>query len=222
MPEAIACQFASLLEPKCDRLFKDDKLEKKMKKVIKEGGKKGVEIEGAADMGGLQFFITSVLEPEADLDMLVEAMRAMNATSDPTEEERKGGSGKVGKTIFCCTDEAITMVAYVPAEHQEKCNAKEWLINTVTETLRGGNDRVGDAKAMAEKLVQSCEGKESSFAKVKIEKSMDLALFPLKMKDACINHGYAYLKARGLFPDGDDDDDDEMVFGDEDMDGCEW
>merc|ERR1719215_1875554 len=27
-----------------------------LKKSIKEGGKRGVEIEGAADMGGLQFF----------------------------------------------------------------------------------------------------------------------------------------------------------------------
>ena len=26
--------------------------------VIKEGGKKGVEIEGASDMGGLEFFCT--------------------------------------------------------------------------------------------------------------------------------------------------------------------
>merc|ERR1719264_1858548 len=39
---------------------------KKLKKVIKEGGKRGVEIEGAADMGGLQFFCTSVDEPEGD------------------------------------------------------------------------------------------------------------------------------------------------------------
>merc|ERR1719198_2197274 len=30
--------------------------EKLIKKVIKEGGKKGVEIEGASDMGGLEFF----------------------------------------------------------------------------------------------------------------------------------------------------------------------
>ena len=28
--------------------------------VIKEGGKRSVEIEGAADMGGLQFFCTSM------------------------------------------------------------------------------------------------------------------------------------------------------------------
>merc|ERR1719486_1688857 len=190
-----------------------------MKKVVKEGGKRGVEIEGAADMGGLQFFITTVLEPAEDIDMLVESMRAMNATSDPTEEERKGGSGKIGKTIFTCTDEAITIVAYVPKEHEEKCNAVEWLTNTVTEIVRGGNDNAqAKAKEMAADMVKSCEGKEKNFAKAKIEKNADMALFPLKMKDACINHGYAYLKARGLFPDGDDDDDDEMVFGDEDMD----
>jgi hypothetical protein len=200
----------------------DDKLEKKMKKVIKEGGKKGVEIEGAADMGGLQFFITSVAEPETDLEMLVESMRAMNATSDPTEEERKGGSGKIGKTIFTCTDDALAVVSYVPVEHQEKCNAVEWLTNTVTEILRGGNDFVKDAPAMAKELVKSCDGKEKNFAKALIKKDGEKALFPLKMKDACINHGYAYLKARGLFPDGDDDDEDEMVFGDDDMDGMEW
>lgn len=33
--------------------------------MIKEGGKRGVEIEGAADMGGLMFFCTSVDQPEA-------------------------------------------------------------------------------------------------------------------------------------------------------------
>merc|ERR1711957_370519 len=44
---------------------------KKLKKVLKEGGKRGVEIEGAADMGGLQFFCTSVDEPEGDCDLLL-------------------------------------------------------------------------------------------------------------------------------------------------------
>lgn len=42
-----------------------------MKKVLKEGGKRGVEIEGAADMGGLKYFCTKMLEPAGDLDMLV-------------------------------------------------------------------------------------------------------------------------------------------------------
>merc|ERR1712129_686648 len=63
----------------------------KLKKVIKEGGKRGVEIEGAADMGGLQFFCTAVDLPDGDLGLLVESMKAMNEKSNPTEEERKGG-----------------------------------------------------------------------------------------------------------------------------------
>merc|ERR1712054_676504 len=60
---------------------------KKLKAVIKEGGKRGVEIEGAADMGGLQFFCTSVDGPEGDLELIAESMKAMNAKSDPSEEE---------------------------------------------------------------------------------------------------------------------------------------
>merc|ERR1711972_1199149 len=51
-----------------------EKMEKKMKKITKEGGKRGVEIEGAADMGGLQFFCTSMDEPNGDVDMLYESM----------------------------------------------------------------------------------------------------------------------------------------------------
>merc|ERR1711968_123373 len=38
---------------------KEKKEAKKIKAVEKEGGKKGVEIEGAADMGGLAFFCTT-------------------------------------------------------------------------------------------------------------------------------------------------------------------
>ena len=37
-----------------------------MAKVIKEGGKKGVEIEGAADMGGLEFFCTTIESPDGE------------------------------------------------------------------------------------------------------------------------------------------------------------
>merc|ERR1711998_584087 len=59
---------------------------KKLKAVLKEGGKRGVEIEGAADMGGLQYFCTSIDEPEGDLELLQETMTAMNAKPIPGEE----------------------------------------------------------------------------------------------------------------------------------------
>merc|ERR1719382_2076663 len=98
-----------------------------MKKVIKEGGKRGVEIEGAADMGGLQFFCTSMDLPDGDLDLLQESMKAMNAKSDPTEEERKGGSGHIGKMIFSAGAQQLAVVAYVPEAKQSELDCKEWL-----------------------------------------------------------------------------------------------
>merc|ERR1719162_556812 len=99
-----------------------------MKKVLKEGGKRGVEIEGAADMGGVTFFCTKVLEPAGDLDMLVESVKAMNAKSDPSEEERKGGSGKIGKTVWSMADyNNLCIVSYVPKEEQKHLTATEWL-----------------------------------------------------------------------------------------------
>merc|ERR1712217_679524 len=98
----------------------------KLKKVIKEGGKRGVEIEGAADMGGLQFFCTSVDLPEGDTDLLVESLKAMNAESDPTEEERKGGSGRIGKMLFSAGAEQLAIVAYVPEAKQQELSCQEW------------------------------------------------------------------------------------------------
>merc|ERR1711941_215321 len=98
-----------------------------LKKVIKEGGKRGVEIEGAADMGGLQFFCTAVDLPDGDLDLLEESMKAMNAKSDPTEEERKGGSGHIGKMIFSAGSEQLAIVAYVPEAKQPELDCAEWL-----------------------------------------------------------------------------------------------
>merc|ERR1719150_845441 len=106
---------------------------KKLKKVVKEGGKRGVEIEGAADMGGLQFFCTSVDEPEGDMELLEQSMVAMNAKSDPTEEERKGGSGHIGKMVFSAGGEQLAIVAYVPEDKIDKCDSKEWL-ETVLKT----------------------------------------------------------------------------------------
>merc|ERR1712036_204728 len=98
-----------------------------LKKVVKEGGKRGVEIEGAADMGGLQFFCTSVDTPEGDLDMLQECLKAMNAKSDPTEEERKGGSGHIGKMIFSAGTNQLAVCAYVPEEKLKDLSCEEWL-----------------------------------------------------------------------------------------------
>merc|ERR1711957_1009653 len=114
----------------------------KLKKVIKEGGKRGVEIEGAADMGGLQFFCTSCEFPDGDLDMLVESLNAMNQKSDPTEEERKGGSGHIGKMIFSCGTDQLAVVPYVPQDKQKEPDCGEWL-QKVLQSQGGKIDKKG-------------------------------------------------------------------------------
>ena len=73
---------------------------RRRQKIIKEGGKKGVEIEGASDMGGLDFFCTTMELPEGNIEYLELSMLAMNAEPDPEAEDRKGCSGHIGKMIF--------------------------------------------------------------------------------------------------------------------------
>jgi hypothetical protein len=184
--------------------------EKILKKVIKEGGKRGVEIEGAADMGGLQFFCTMMGDSgEGDVDLLIESMKAMNAKSDPSEEERKGGAGKLGKMIFTCTDKKWSAVAYVPKDKAPLCSAKEWLAEVVL--------MVASAACVSD--IKTFEGiDERSWAAICIEKNGEKDLFPIKMRDPAISNAYTFLKKRELFPEDDSEDEDECCFGDDDFD----
>lgn len=186
---------------------------KEMKAIIKEGGKKGVEIEGAADMGGLKFFCTIFDKPEGQVELLVETMKACNAKSDPTEEERKGGAGKIGKIVLSCTHDALALVAYVPSDLSEQCNAKAWLEHTINMICDG------EKNAALVATLSACGSVDTAnWYKAQVGKNADKNLFPMKMRDNAITHAYDYLKKRGLFPDGtDDDDEDDYVFGDDDF-----
>lgn len=183
--------------------LKSDKMEKKMKKVTKEGGKRGVEIEGAADMGGLQFFVTKVDEPMGDVDLLYESMRAMNEKSDPSEEERKGGSGRIGKMIISNDVDStkLALCAYIPPSKHGQLKADKWMTDVLAE-LGGGEMSFGDAYT----------------AKAVIKNDPDKNVFILKVKDNALPTAINYLKGKGLFPDKvDDDEDDDIVFGDDDF-----
>eukprot|EP00933_Yihiella_yeosuensis_P017193 TRINITY_DN1442_c0_g2_i1.p1 TRINITY_DN1442_c0_g2~~TRINITY_DN1442_c0_g2_i1.p1 ORF type:complete len:198 (-),score=68.82 TRINITY_DN1442_c0_g2_i1:171-764(-) len=171
----------------------------KLKKVVKEGGKRGVEIEGAADMGGLQFFCTSVDEPEGDLYLLHKSMMAMNAKSDPTEEERKGGSGAIGKVIFSAGVDQLALVAYVPEAKLGELNCEEWL-QAVIKNFSGEIIGVTDTTCSAVVKTDSEKG-----------------VFPLKIREPMILEANNFLRSKGLFPEDNGSDDDEMVFGDDDF-----
>lgn len=181
--------------------------EKKLKEIVKEGGKKGVEIEGASDMGGLKFFCTVVEKPAGDVTLLIESMKAMNAKSDPTEEERKGGAGKIGKMILSMTEEVLALVAYVPSNYSDECPAKEWLESIVQNSCPS-------QKAAA---FSACgDVSTNNYYACLITGDKD-QVFPIKVRDPAISNAYNFLRKKGLFPEDDEDDDDDYVFGDEDF-----
>ena len=183
--------------------------EKLLAKIVKEGGKKGVEIEGASDMGGLDFFCTTMELPDGDSDLLLMSMDAMNAQPDPDAEDRKGCSGHVGKMIFSAGIEQLALVAYVPAdEHNKsasKVNVKAWMDHVLTTVGGGTVIKEADATSpMGGKVVIATIPKDSEKGK-----------FPLKDKDASMAAAFAFLRSQDAFPEDKDDSDDEMVFGDD-------
>jgi len=185
--------------------------EKLLAKVVKEGGKKGVEIEGASDMGGLDFFCTTMELPDGDAELLLMSMDAMNAEPDPDAEDRKGCSGHVGKMIFSAGVEQLALVAYVPdAEHNKsapKVECEVWMAH-VLETVGGGEVVKGVADA------NSPKGGKVIVATIAADP--DKGKFPLKDKDASMAAAFAFLREHDAFPEDNGDDSDDMIFGDDD------
>merc|ERR1719359_548588 len=174
-------------------LNKDIK-EKKMAKVVKEGGKRGVEIEGVKDMGGNDFFCTKVLEPQGNLNLVLESMIAMNTVCPAGEEERKGCSGHVGKMIFSCSDDEskLSAVCYVPTHFAEACPALEWAQAICT-----------GLEVSPELATAAYEAPSANWAVINLEKNLDAGVIPLKIKDSIITHSLNFLRKRELFIDGD-------------------
>merc|ERR1712217_921863 len=121
-----------------------------------------------------------------------------NAKSDPTEEERKGGSGHIGKMIFSAGTEQLAIVAYVPEEKQSALSCEEWL-KTVLDNF--GGKVLSSAKDV-------CTGN--------VLTNSDKGIFPLKIREPMILEANNFLRKKGLFPE-DDGDDDDYVFGDDDF-----
>jgi len=181
--------------------------EKLLKAIIKEGGKKGVEIEGASDMGGLDFFCTTIELPEGDIDLLQMAMTAMNAQPDPEAEDRKGCSGHVGKMIFSAGVKQLACVAYVPGEgnkSSELVPIDEWSASVAAAV--GGT-------AGAAKDADSPNG--GKVVEIIVAADADKGKFPIKDKDTAMAAAFAFLRSKGAFPEDNDDDSDDMIFGDD-------
>merc|ERR1719482_613192 len=109
---------------------------KALKAIVKEGGKKGAEVAGAADMGGMTHMNVSLDLPEGRVDMMLKALEAMNVDIDPAAEETKGGAGHVAKALFSYGPDRVGVVCYVPKELQDRVTADVWAAKIV-ESMGG-------------------------------------------------------------------------------------
>jgi len=188
---------------------------KQMKALLKEGGKKGQDLAGMEAMGTL--FQQAVLtEPQGDLELMEKALEAMNQPVDPEGEERRGGAADVAKILLSVDpkDQILSCIIEVPekftvAEKNERgyaYTAEEWAAAAFA-TLPG------DAKG-EEYVVKS-----ATLCKIVYKRDTENGRYPGKAKDNVSGASFAWLRSKSLVP-ADDDSDDEMVFGDDDMDGC--
>ncbi len=166
-----------------------------MAKALKEGGKKGVEIEGAADMSGLTCFCTRMQEAGDNLALLEVSMEGMNAIPDPAnEEERKGCSGHISKLIIGSNDQTnkIAMVAYVADQLKDQLNATEWMKAVCDTDVGGGVGGTPDETSTA------------TWATCVVSEDKDAGKFYLKFKDNALTAAIGYLREKGLFQDDSD------------------
>merc|ERR1719409_1742670 len=202
-------------------------IEKARQKIIKEGGKKGVEIEGASELGGLDFFCTTVELPEGDVALLELSMLAMNAEPDPEAEDRKGCSGLVGKMIFSAGVEQLAMVAYVPDaafnKSSDKVDVAAWM-NDVCKAVEGAvvkgktsvtsliPDKRTGAIETDGKIVATKGTTTGNIVTAVVKSNPEKGKFALKDKDAAMAAAFAFLRSKGAFPEDNGDDSDDMIF----------
>jgi len=164
--------------------------------AVKEGGKKGIEVGGAADMGGLDFFCSVMEKSFGSMDLLKSAMEAMNQEADPNAEEMRGGSGHIGKLILCSDNDNLQLLTYVPKEKLEKVTATVWM----TEVLK----MLG---------VKSVATGTDTLSQATVPKDSENNKFPVKMRDEAIAFGIQFLKANDCWNVPDTDSDDENFAG---------
>eukprot|EP00053_Salpingoeca_punica_P003164 m.41531 g.41531 ORF g.41531 m.41531 type:complete len:178 (+) comp12012_c0_seq1:64-597(+) len=163
--------------------------EKELKAAAKEGGKKGQDLAGMSDIGGIRFFTVAMEQCAGDFDLLYEAMANMNKEVDETAEERKGGAGELGKILLSENNDHVAVLCNVPQPLHEKLTPAEWM-KSVLEAVGG------------EILTQ-----DECNIKAIIKGDAEKQRFPLKLRETAISASFALLKSKMLILDDSDDDD---------------
>jgi hypothetical protein len=165
---------------------------KLLKAAIKEGGKKGQDICGLNEMGGVLFYHITTDNSFGRWDLLEATMGGFNAEIDPEAEDRKGGASHLGKALFSAGDDKLIAYVNVPKKVESAgATGKEWAESFML--VLGPGAKIVEAKG--------------DFLKIEAPKDENANLYPLKMRDAAIGLGFDFLRKRKLVVDADSDDD---------------
>ncbi|CAN8068219.1 unnamed protein product [Agarophyton chilense] len=171
--------------------------EKQMKASIKEGGKKGQDLAGMSDMGGVKFFSVALESPNGQWELMDAVLEGMNKEVNPSADDRKGGAGHIGKSLLFADDKALLILCHVPDVLKELINQQEWfthIIESVNAT------KIGDAITI--------EGPGAGIVlKAEMKADPDAAKYPLKERDVAIGKSFDYLVSKGLVRPEESDDD---------------
>jgi|Transcript_9787 hypothetical protein len=180
---------------------------KRVKACIKEGGKKGIDLNGTQALGGVSFFNISMDEAAGELVYLEKTMEGSNLEVDESAEERKGGAGDIGKVYLSAGVETLAVIGHLPAALAEEKSIK--LSAWMSAVLKPAGYTVGTKKG-------ECVIAEGDFVKAVIVQDKDAGVFPLKLRDEMISAGVAFLRENSLLPADDGSDSDDYV------DDTEW
>lgn len=198
---ALAANEAAIAACKYDMKPKRELTDKEKKAAIKEGGKKGQDLAGMADLGGIKFFCVTMEKCLGEMEALDLALGGANKVVDESGDDRKGGAGHLGKMLLSADDERCAIVAHVPEALKELCEVKEWVEASV--------------KGMDAKYIST----DDTIIRLELPKNKEKEQFPLKMRDLVINQAFAFLKDKQLVLDESSSDPDVNYA---EMNGIEW
>lgn len=158
------------------------KKQKLLAAAFKEGGKKGQDLAGFADIGGVKYFHVALENCNGSWELTEAAMNGANTVVDEAAEERKGGALNIAKAFLSANEDRLCIYLHVPEELSEKVPINEWFDVLV--------------KASGATVL---EPPKNGFAKAELLHVPEV--FPLKVRDSAIGLGFAYLRSKGVIPD---------------------
>lgn len=171
--------------------------EKQLKASLKEGGKKGQDLAGMRDMGGVKFFSVAIESASGEWPLLDAVLEGMNKKVDATAEDRKGGAGDIGKCLLSANDHLLMMLCHVPDALKDDIVQKDWFAAVIGSV---GGAVVGETRV---------EGPDAAGTVIKAEMKADPdnGKFPLKERDVAIAKSFEFLVSKGLVREEESDDD---------------